>query len=253
MRILIAIVVTVLLLAAALVALAPAALIDMEARNLSGGSVRLAQTSGTIWNGAGDIVLTPGDVRVPLTWQLDPLPMLRGELTGTVTAGAGTPGTFAVGRDHFSLSHVSLALPAPALMRAGNAPAVLAAVGGTIDAQVNTLARNGDQLDGGFSARWRDASLPGPRPDVRIALGDLRVDVAGSGTELPGTIANVGGDVELSGTVALSVATARINAVVRPRVAIDSERGQAIDAALRVMGQPDGSGGFRLAWTAPLR
>ena len=104
-----------------------------------------------------------------------------------------------------------------------------------------------------FTARWQNASLPGPRPDLRISLGDLRVDVAGSGSELPGTLANLGGDVELSGTVALSATSARVNAVVRSRGAIDSERGKAIDAALRVIGQPDGAGGFRLAWSTPLR
>jgi general secretion pathway protein N len=254
MRILIAILVTALLLAVAIVALAPAGLVDFETKKLTAGNVRLAQSSGTLWKGSGDLVLTAADARVPLAWTIEPWPLLHGEVAGTIGTGAGgASGTFSVRRDGFSLRDIHLALPATAIMRASGSPAMLAAVGGTIDVQVNTLSKNGDQLDGRFTARWQNASLPGPRPEARIGLGDVRVDVAGTGAELPGTVGNVGGDVELSGTVALSTTAARISAVVRPRAGVDSERSQAIEAALRVVGQPDGSGGFRVAWTAPLK
>jgi len=254
MRILIGILVTAVLLLTALVALAPAALIDFQAKNITAGNVRLAQTSGTLWKGAGDLVVTPADLRIPLAWTINALPLLHVELAGTVAAGTGVaPGDFSLRRDGFALRNIRLAVPASALAKSGGVPGIFAALGGNVDVQVDTLTRNGDQLDGRFSARWQNASLPGPRPDARVGLGDLRVDVAGSGPELPGTIVNAGGDVELNGTVAVSTSLARINAVVRPRTGLDSERSQAIEAALRMVGQPDGSGGFRVAWTTPIK
>jgi hypothetical protein len=104
-------------------------------------------------------------------------------------------------------------------------------------------------FEGGFIARWQGASLPGPRPDVRIALGDVRLDAVANGGEIKGALANVAGDIEITGALTLSATgAARVDARLKPRAGIDAERSRAITAALSMLGSADDSGGFRVAW-----
>jgi hypothetical protein len=78
----------------------------------------------------------------------------------------------------------------------------------------------------------------------------VRFDATGQGSAIAGTLANVGGDVEISGTASASVnGTARVDALIRPRAGIDAERANAIGNALAAVGRPDGTGAYRVSWT----
>ena len=81
-------------------------------------------------------------------------------------------------------------------------------------------------------------------------LGEVRIELAGDGRELRGTLQNSGGDVDVVGSVAISVAgLPRLDAMIKPRPALDQDRADAIAAALNMLGVSDGQGAWRVTWT----
>jgi len=250
MRALSAIGLTVAALALALAILAPATLVDNRVAAMTAGRVRITNATGTVWNGAGDLNVPAANLRLPVAWHIERLPLLRAEVHGTLSEQGNVPVVFEVGRDRFDVRNLALSLTADALVRAVGAPAVIGDAGGRVDVHVERLSRQHDTLDGQVEARWLDASLPGPRPDLRIALGDVRVDGSGRGGRLAGTIANTAGNVDIAGTVTVTASgDASIDAQIRPRDGLDPERGNAVAAALSMIGRADGTGAYRIAWT----
>jgi general secretion pathway protein N len=245
-----------LLLAAAVAVEAPAALADHQLDALTDGRLRLADAAGTIWNGSGTLVVLPYGARTPILWHLDALPLLRSRLSGTLgrEPTSSQEASFDLGADDFVVRGFALALPAEALLRASDAPAAVRGAGGIVDVHADAFAMRHGVVEGGFVARWQGASLPGPRPEVRVALGDVRLDASGSGGEIKGALANVGGDIEINGTLTLAPGgAARVEARLKPRPGVDAERSKAIAAALSMIGAADDSGGFRVVWQAPGR
>lgn len=244
-----------LLLLLALAVEAPATLIDGRLAANSGGRLRLADARGTAWNGDGDLRLLPGDTRLPIRWRIAMWPLLWGEWRGSVGSDDVQPSaSFEISHGDYTLRNLALALPADALLRAAGAPAALGPAGGTLSIRSDALTQRGEGIDGRIDLRWDNASLPGPRPDLRIALGDVRIDASGHAAELAGTLSNRGGDVDIGGTAALTTnGIARIDAVIRPRPGIEAERSKAIVGVLSALGQPDGAGGYRVAWSQAMR
>jgi hypothetical protein len=248
------------LLAAAVVVEAPATLVDRQLDELTHGRLRVGDAAGTIWNGSGALILLPYNARVPVQWHIDALPLLRSRLRGTLgrdlreSPMESSPATFDLSADDFVVNRLVIALPAEAILRATDAPALITAAGGTVDVRADAFAMRRGVFDGGFIARWQGASLPGPRPEVRVALGDVRLDGVGNGGEIKGALSNVGGDIEITGTVSLAATGAtRVEARLKPRTGIDAERSSAITAALSLLGAKDESGAYRVAWQAPAR
>jgi hypothetical protein len=250
MRALFAIGLTVAALALALAILAPATLVDNRVAAMAAGRVRITNATGTVWNGAGDLNVPAANLRLPVAWHIERLPLLRAEVHGTLSEQGNVPVVFELVRDRFDVRNLALSLTADALLRAVGAPAVIGDAGGRVDVHVERLSRQHDTLDGQVEAHWLDASLPGPRPDARIALGDVRIDGSGRGGRLVGTIANTGGNVDIAGTVTVTASgDASIDAQIRPRDGLDAERGNAVAAALSMIGRADGTGAYRIAWT----
>ena len=83
---------------AAVMITAPASLVDGRLDALSGGRLRLANASGTLWNGAGDVRMLPGSTGMPVSWHVDAWPLLWGELRGTLSGSndAAPPASFMV-------------------------------------------------------------------------------------------------------------------------------------------------------------
>jgi general secretion pathway protein N len=238
----------------ALVVTAPASLVDGRLNALSAGRLRMANASGTLWNGAGEVRVPPGNAGVPVSWHIDALPLLWGELRGTLAGSDDTApaASFSLSAREVSLRNVGLALPAGALLRAAGAPVALATAGGNVGLRISELNRRGDRIEGQVALRWDQATLQaasiGARPSPRIALGDVRFDGTGQGNAIAGMLANADGDVDISGTVSIALdGTARVDALVSPRVGIDAERASAISGALALVGRPEGTGAFRIA------
>jgi hypothetical protein len=244
------------MLAAAIAVEAPATLVDRQLDSLTGGRMRVADAAGTIWNGSGALILLPYGARAPLQWHIDALPLLRSRWSGTLARDAteSSQSTFDLGSDDFAVRRFAIAFPAEAILRATDAPAAVAAAGGTVALRADAFAMRRGLFEGGFIARWQGASLPGPRPEVRIALGDIRLEGVANGGEIKGALSNVGGDIEITGTLILvATGAARVEARLKPKVGLDAERSSAVTTALSMLGSADDAGGFRLAWQAPGR
>jgi hypothetical protein len=238
------------LIVAAAIALAPASLFDARVAAASGGRARVENASGTVWNGAGELALQGGERRA-IAWHLDPWSLLRGEVRGTFANDANSTrgAQFVVGRDKLQLDGFDLSMPMSALLRAAGAPALLSNVGGDVGVRVDRFNRGADTLDVQAAMQWRGASLPAFGPYPSVALGDVHAELAGSGPEVSGPIANSGGELEIEGTVtAAANGSPRLDARVRPREGLDPNRAQAIAAALAAVGSPDPRGGYRLVW-----
>jgi general secretion pathway protein N len=239
------------LLCAALVVTAPAALFDARVAVLSAGHLRLVNTAGTIWNGSGELVLLPAGTRQAWRWHLHAWPLLRGEIRAQIASETETVPNAAVvyGRDRLELRALEFALPVESLLPLATTAKL--ALGGTLLVNVDHLVWVGNALDAQLTVHWRDASLPGPRADARLALGDVRIDLSGRGSELSGPVRNAGGDVEITGQLAVAAAgTASVEVVLRPR---GGERADPVTATLSTLGVPDGQGGYQVHWSGAWR
>ena len=250
MRVAIAILVGAVLLAIALAISAPASLLDGRVAAMSDGHLRIADAEGTLWNGSGQLLLVPSGTRRALAWHIDPWPLLRGEVQGTIAVDADAQrADFAYGHNDFELRHFDLSVPMESVLKTAGVPGALTTAGGSVTAHIERLVQTPDAIDAQLTLQWRDASVPGLRPGERIALGEVRLDVDGHGPEIAGALSNRGGDVEIAGRVSVSAALAsRIDATLRPRDGIDRDRADAVAAALSFIGTADGQGGYRLAW-----
>lgn len=240
------------MLAGALLATAPATLVDTRLSALSDGHLHMADASGTIWNGSGELVLLPTRARQPLHWRLEALPLLRGELRASLGSNPDAAGsTLVYGRDHFDLRALDVAVPVQSIVPLATSAPI--ALGGTVWLQVARLTWQGNAVDGQLTVQWKDASIPGPGGQARLALGDVRMDLSGRGAELTGPVRNSGGDVEMTGQLMLSAAGATsLEVVLRPRAA-DREHAQAVATALSSFAADDGQGGYRLRWAGAWR
>lgn len=255
MRPALAVAIGAVLLAATLIVAAPASLLDTRIAALSQGRMRLANATGTVWNGSGDLVLLPALSRQPLRWRLDVLPLLHGEIRGTI--GGERDGalstTLAYGRDRIELRTLDLSLPVESVARLASATKNGPALGGNLRLQIDHWVWLGDALDAQLILQWRDASVGGPRADAPIGLGEVQVDLNGRGAEVSGPVRNAGGEVEITGQLTLAAAgAARLDLTVRPRTT-DRERADMITAALSMLGAADGNGGYRVRWTGAWR
>jgi general secretion pathway protein N len=253
MRTLVAVALGVVLLCAALLVTAPATLLDARLGALSEGHLRLANATGTIWNGSGEVVLLPAGAREPLRWQLQAWPLLRGEIRGAIGSDpdAAPTGTVVYAKDHLELRGLNVALPVESIVPLITAARI--ALAGTLVLQLNHLVWQGNALEGQVALQWRNASVPGPRVDSRIALGEVRIDLGGSGAELAGPVRNSGGDVDIVGQLALSAAgAAKLDATLRPRDT-DPTRAELVTAALSTLGLADGQGGYAVRWSGAWR
>ena len=248
------------LLALAIAAAAPATLVDRQLAEVTRGRLRVGDPAGTVWDGSGTLILLPYNARVPVHWHIDALPLLRSRLSGTLSrdsiggAVESPPATFDLGADDFALNHLVVAFPAEALLRAADAPAFISGAAGIVDVRADAFAMRRGVFDGGFIASWRGASVPGPRPDVRVALGDVRLDGVGNGGEIKGALSNAGGDIEITGTLSLAATgAARVEARLRPRAGLDPERSNAISSALTLLAAKDDSGAYRIVWQGRAR
>ena len=252
MKTLLAIAAAIVLLAIALAVTAPASLMDPRLQALSAGRLRVADASGTLWNGSGELVLLPRGTRRAVSWHIDPWPIVFGELRGSLSIeGAPSPGaSFRYADRSVALRHLDLTLPAEAVLESAGVPGALVGAGGSVALHAERFVQSPESIDADLTVEWRSASLPLARPGVRMALGDVRLDLRGSGAEVAGELSNRGGDVEVGGRVALSsLLIPRIDLSVRPRPGLERDRAEAIATALSLVGAPAGLGAYRIVWS----
>lgn len=223
---------------AAVVALAPAALVAVAVEQIGGGTVSLAEAQGTVWQGRGTLDVRKA-LRMPVTWRLDPLPLVRGEIRISIASPvttSPTPGAdISVRRDAVTLR--GLVLPLSTETITALAPRAGVRLEGELLVASPSLEWSRTSFAGGASVRWRDARFA-IADEPSLALGTVSANLAASGDRLTGPVTNEGGEFEVRGTVALgSRGNPDVALTLSPRSGDPTKV-----RSLRLSTLPDGSG-----------
>ncbi len=161
--------------------------------------MRLADTAGTVWKGRGLVTNEQRTWSLPVSLEVDPLALARGDVAIHVQApsGADNPRGDIARRDvTLTLDGVSVSLPAAAL-NGTIAPGETIALGGILAFDAPHFRWNGRSGDGAATVRWSGARVAGNA--ATVALGDVTVNLAPREGRIEGRIENRGGDVRIDG------------------------------------------------------
>ena len=186
--------------ALALIATAPATLVDAGLQRASHGRLRLAEAQGTLWSGSGQIEIrdTGGrsGVAKALAWRVVPESLLRGHLVCEVELDQSAkrfPVTISLSR--IELANADISLPATVL---GLGVPKLAPLGLTGDVLIHvaSLSIGRDAMEGNATLQWRAA---GSTLTPVSPLGDYEVRLDGEGTTVHAFLRTIEGPLQLDG------------------------------------------------------
>ena len=186
--------------ALALIATAPATLVDAGLRRASDGRLRLAEAQGTLWSGTGQLEIRDAGGRTgvakSLAWRVVPESVLRGHLVcevGLDQAAKRFPVTISVSR--IELANADISLPAAVL---GLGVPKLAPLGltGDVLVHVTTLSIGRSATRGGATLQWRSA---GSALTPVSPLGDYELRIEGEGPVVRATLRTLQGPLQLDG------------------------------------------------------
>jgi hypothetical protein len=238
-----------LVLLAAVALFAPAALLDARLDTATQGQLRLADTTGTVWNGRGLVTDAQRTWSLPIGWKIDPLSIMHGDRVITLQAAEGgdLPRGDVAWRDGtLTLNGVAFTLPAANMagtLAAGNAMAV----GGYVAFDAPHVTWSGNGGDGTATARWSGARLAGSAGT--LALGTVAVNFAPRNGRIQGHVENRGGDVRIDGEFAWGDSGLEVSATLAPLPATPP----AVIRALSALGTPDANGSVRVQWRGGTR
>ena len=229
--------------------LAPAALMDSRIARVTRGALRLGDAEGTLWRGRG--IIAAANARVPIAWDIELGPLVRGETRIHVRSGSGADsprGIFVFRDNRITLQDADITLPASVIAAALGDGAT-----GSIEGDVNGTSRELDLTPGmnRGEARlaWRGARITGVGLATPLDLGEVRTTVTASGASMSGPLTNDGGSVALRGEWTL-----RANDSLSLALRVAPRRADQIDLTrwLSAIGTPDGDG-WRISWRVPLQ
>lgn len=175
----------------------PAYWVDWLLQRASQDNVRIQEPTGTVWNGAGHLILSSLGQQVmqsKIAWSIQPLWLFTGKLGIRITArdsGAPLNATLQLGYRHLSIHAVDAALPASAMSVFIPAVGFVAPTGRLqIISEQATLTPAG--LDGNLQLTWLGA---GAQLGGLSELGDYRLVVTGRGATAELRIDTLRGDV----------------------------------------------------------
>lgn len=253
LRWLLAAILALLAIAGTAVATAPARFIDLALERGTLGRVRLADAEGTVWRGAGRVVLVDtaagtqaGDgasggalqgVAIPgrLRWAVKPWPLLAGLVDAQVSVdGMAAPvrlqGSFA----ELQVGAGALALPSVALGRLGS-PWNSIRPEGALALRWEPLAIRNGQIHGRGSIELRDA---GSAMTPVSPLGSYRVDIDSEGGQARLVIETLSGPLRLVGS---GNWTARGGLRFEAQATADAADAQRLQSFLGVIGRREGA------------
>lgn len=236
------------LIVASLLALssAPATWLDALASLATGGKLRLAQASGSIWQGSGRLVwadtgetaearLSLAGVALPgrVHWRLSPLPLVLGLVEASVRAD-GMAGEVAL-QGSFSelrLGNGRLDLPRIELGALGS-PWNTVRPAGAVSLSWSSVTLSASRFEGSVAIELREvaSALSPVRP-----LGSYRIDVQGQGTQALITMRTLDGALALSGQGSASARGFSFLARAHPSRPDDTR----LQGLLGLVGQRDG-------------
>lgn len=186
--------------AIALIATAPATLLDARLRDASNGRLRIAEAKGTLWSGTGLLELRDERGRSglarPLAWRLMPAALLRARLAYEVEPGPlSRPFPVTISWSRIELAGADISLPAVAL---GHVVPKLATLGltGDLNARIPRLSIGPDTIHGDATVQWRSA---GSALSPVAPLGDYELRISGEGDTVRTTLHTLSGPLQLDG------------------------------------------------------
>jgi len=229
--------------------LAPAALLDARIARATDGVLRLADAGGTLRHGHGNMIA--GATRIPIAWDVEFRPLLRGVLRVRLVSGTGaaTPrATIAVGTNTFTFHDVDVTLPAEAFA-ATLARTAVGSVAGEIQLKAEDIEWAPDSSRGEARIIWRAARIAFAGSTEPLDLGDVQTEATANGSVLSGPLRNEGGDLALRGEWTMRVHDSLQLALhVTPRRPGPSD----LERTLSAIGTADASG-WRIDWRGPMQ
>ena len=184
----------------ALVATAPATLVDAGLQRASHDRLRLAEARGTVWSGSGQIVIRDRGGRTGVArnvaWRVVPQSLLRGNLVCDVELEQATrrfPVTISLSR--IELANADIRLPAAAL-GLGVPELALLELTGEVLLQVSSLSIGRNATRGSATLQWRAA---GSALSSVSPLGDYELRLEGEGPAVRVTLHTLQGPIQLDG------------------------------------------------------
>ena len=187
--------------AVAVIATAPATMVDAILRDASAGRMRLAEARGTLWAGTGQIELLDAGRKTGIArhlgWHFQPAWLLRGRLVCAVELGTGAQ-RFAVMifPNRIELAAAEISLPATILGVAVPELAPLG-LGGDLRVHVTGLVIRRGRLQANATVQWRAASSAHAPVSP---LGDYELRFENSGTAVKADLRTLEGPLQLDGS-----------------------------------------------------
>ena len=230
--------------ALALLATAPATLLDARLQQASAGGLRLAGASGTIWSGKGQIEILDSSrrngVAKSVAWRFRPAHLLRARLLYEI-ALEDTRQYFpvTVSPSHIDLTNADINLPAAAL---GLGAPKLAPLGlsGELRLRVARLSIARGSIRGNATLQWHGAGSTYARVSP---LGDYELHLEGDGATLKVSLRTLQGPLQLDGEGSWNIGR---NPVFRGSARVPPQHQQQLAPLLRMISIERGAGRFDL-------
>ena len=227
-----------------LIATAPATLIDAQLAQLSAGGLRLAEASGTLWSGTGQLEIRDANrasgIAKTMSWRIRPAYLLLGKLRCEVTldhALRNFPLTISL--SGIEIADADINLPAAAL---GLGVPKLAALGlsGDMLLHIARLAMSRGSVQGNATLQWHAA---GSAFTQVSPLGDYELRLEGSGTSVQASLRTLQGPLQLDGQGSW---TSGRNPVFQGNARVAPPQQQQLTPLLRMFSIDRGDGRFEL-------
>jgi general secretion pathway protein N len=185
---------------AALIALAPATLIDARLEHASDGRLRLAEAEGTLWSSKGWIEIRDADGRAGvarrLTWRVLPVSLLRGRLVAEVDLDqAAKPFAVTLSPSRIEIADADITLPAAAL-GLGMPKLAPFRLTGEVMLTIPRLSFERGRMEGEATLQWRAA---GSALTPVSPLGEYEVTLKAVGPEMHAALRTLEGPLQLDG------------------------------------------------------
>ena len=186
--------------ALALIALAPASLLDARLENASGGRLRLAEAQGSLWAGSGWIEVRESGggagVAKRVAWRVLPGSLLRGRLMAEILLErAERPFLLAVSLSRIEIADAGIDLPAAAL-GLGLPKLAPFRLTGEVRVDIPRLSMERGRTEGNAVLRWRAA---GSALSPVAPLGDYEVNFKAVGAAVHAELRTLAGPLQLDG------------------------------------------------------
>jgi general secretion pathway protein N len=227
-----------------LIVTAPATLIDARLQQASDGRLRLAESSGTLWSGTGQVEVRDANrqsgIAKSIAWRVRPAYLLRGKLQYEVELDHAvkhfpvtiSASTLEVADADINLSAAALSLGVPKLGPLG--------LTGDMLLHVARLTIGRGSIRGNATLQWQGAGSAFTRVSP---LGNYELRVEGDGAQVQASLGTLQGPLQLEGLGSWAIGT---NPVFRGTARVPPQHQQQLAPLLRLFAIERGEGSFEL-------